>query len=46
MFELSDADIHINSAENWGPSNSIMEAKLENSNIVIQMQSGLNIRIS
>ena len=45
-FELSNADININSADDWGASNSILEAILETSIIEIQMQSGLRISIS
>ena len=46
VFELSEVEICINSDKNWGPSKSIMETKLENSKVEIQMQSGLKIRIS
>jgi len=45
-FELFGAEITINSDEDWGPSNSVLETKVENSKIEIQMQSGLRIRIS
>ena len=45
VFELNTASVHIDTDEDWGPSNSVMEAKLENSEIKIQMQSGLKIRI-
>jgi hypothetical protein len=45
-FELFGTEITINSDEDWGPSNSVLETKLENSKIEIQMQSGLKIRIS
>lgn len=45
-FELSNADVQVNSEEGWGPSNSILDVKLENSKIEIHMQSGLKIQIS